>query len=380
MPDARFLQIHSLHGYSAVLLNRDDSGLAKRINYGGKNRTRISSQCLKRHWRVTKSDFALQHIDGAEASVRSRNIVTRQVEQRLRDAGHPEDVAKAVSDGFQVAVYGDKGAERSSRQPLLLGGPEIAYLASEALKIAHDHGADVKAAGKAAAAWAKASKANMKAMRESCKLPGGIAAALFGRMVTADPEANIDAAVHVAHSFTAHAEEGESDYFTVVDDLASLDEDPGPGADHIGETELTCGLFYGYVVLDRGILLSNLGNDAEMAGEVARRLVQLIATVSPGAKLGPTAPYGYASWLLVEAGDKQPRSLAEAFRTPCQPESSAAVQQINDHLKRFDATYETGEARRFMSVYDEDTAGAKRTATLDALASWAGAAMKEGSA
>ena len=30
MPDARFLQIHSLHGYSAVLLNRDDSGLAKR--------------------------------------------------------------------------------------------------------------------------------------------------------------------------------------------------------------------------------------------------------------------------------------------------------------------------------------------------------------
>ena len=34
MPDARFLQIHSLHGYSAVLLNRDDSGLAKRITYG----------------------------------------------------------------------------------------------------------------------------------------------------------------------------------------------------------------------------------------------------------------------------------------------------------------------------------------------------------
>ena len=32
MPDARFLQIHSLHGYSAVLLNRDDSGLAKRIS------------------------------------------------------------------------------------------------------------------------------------------------------------------------------------------------------------------------------------------------------------------------------------------------------------------------------------------------------------
>ena len=35
MADVRFLQIHSLHGYSAVLLNRDDSGLAKRLPYGG---------------------------------------------------------------------------------------------------------------------------------------------------------------------------------------------------------------------------------------------------------------------------------------------------------------------------------------------------------
>ena len=31
MVTTRFLQIHSLHGYPAVLLNRDDSGLAKRI-------------------------------------------------------------------------------------------------------------------------------------------------------------------------------------------------------------------------------------------------------------------------------------------------------------------------------------------------------------
>ena len=62
MPDARFFQIHSLHGYSAVLLNRDDSGLAKRITYGGATRTRISSQCLKRHWRVADSAYALQLI------------------------------------------------------------------------------------------------------------------------------------------------------------------------------------------------------------------------------------------------------------------------------------------------------------------------------
>ena len=48
MPQPRFLQIHTLSPYTAALLNRDDSGLAKRLPYGGALRTRISSQCLKR--------------------------------------------------------------------------------------------------------------------------------------------------------------------------------------------------------------------------------------------------------------------------------------------------------------------------------------------
>jgi CT1975-like protein len=40
-------------------------------------------------------------------------------------------------------------------------------------------------------------------------LAAGLEAALFGRMVTSDPEANTNAAIHVAHSFTVHKEESE---------------------------------------------------------------------------------------------------------------------------------------------------------------------------
>ena len=379
MPDARFLQVHSLHGYSAVLLNRDDSGLAKRITYGGATRTRISSQCLKRHWRVADSDYALRRIDGATASVRSRETVTRRVLQPLEGAGHDPDAIKAIEAAFQTAVYGDKGDQRSSRQPLLLGEPEIAYLAEEAWKIARDYGGDAKAAQDAAATWVKNSKANMKALRDSCALPGGIAAALFGRMVTSDVEANVDAAVHVAHAFTVHSEESESDYFTVVDDLQRTEDDAG--ADHIGETELTSGLFYGYVVLDRGTLLDNLGGDTTMAGEVAARLVHLIATVSPGAKLGPTAPYGYASWMLVEAGDQQPRSLAEAFREPCKPATRAVAEKgVRQHLEKLDAAYETGEVRRLMSLEDTAMPGTDRVPSLHELARWSGSVMRTGRA
>ena len=376
MPDVRFLQIHSLHGYSAVLLNRDDSGLAKRITYGGTIRTRVSSQCLKRHWRMADSVHALQRIQGAVAAVRSRETVTRRVIEPLEHAGHDPELIKTIETAFQTAVYGEKGDKRSNRQPLLLGEPEIAYLAEAARKIAETHKSQPKAAAAAAKEWTKKSKANMKTLRENCSLPGGIIAALFGRMVTSDVEANIDAAIHVAHAFTVHTEESESDYFTVVDDLHRIEDDAG--ADHIGETELTSGLFYGYVVVDRGMLLENLGGDADLAGEVVERLIHLIATITPGAKLGATAPYGYACWMMVEAGDRQPRSLAEAFRQRCRPDISDAQKNASQHLEMLDAAYETGEARRLMSLDKEASMPGADRLPLTKLAEWSGIAMRKG--
>ena len=374
MTTARFLQIHSLHGYSAVLLNRDDSGLAKRIEYGGCTRTRISSQCLKRHWRVADSVYALTRIDGAPTATRSREIVTLEVVRPLREAGHDEDVVDAVEQAFQTAIYGEKGDQLGNRQPLLLGAPEVDYLAKEAARIAALPAEQAKAAAKS---WANDARANMKAMREQCSLPGGLVAALFGRMVTSDVEANIDAAVHVSHALTAHREESESDYFTVVDDLRRVEDDPG--ADHIGETELTCGLFYGYVVVDREVLLRNLAGDTAMAGEVCRHLLHLIATVTPGAKLGSTAPYGYASWMMVEAGDRQPRSLAEAFRNPCAATTKASERALCEHLERLDETYETGEARKAMSLSRHPMPRAELV-SLAELAHWGRDVMERGQA
>ena len=184
-------------------------------------------------------------------------------------------------------------------------------------------------------------------------------------MVTSDPDANITAPVHVAHAFTVHVEEAESDYFTAVDDL-SEDE---PGADTIQETELTSGLFYGYVVVDLPLLLENL-RDVELAGVVLHNLIYLIAEVSPGAKLGSTAPYGRASLMLLEAGDRQPRSLAEAYRRPCRPDTAAAADAMRDHMTRLDEAYDTGEERHVMTLVDVELPRAQR-GSLAALAQWA---------
>lgn len=367
MPDsplaARFLQIHTLTSYAAALLNRDDTGLAKRLPYGGTIRTRISSQCLKRHWRLADDPHALHAIDGAEPAFRSRELVTRKVIAPLREA-FSKEVVDALEPEMQMALYGDKGGTKQGRQTLLFGETELAWLAAEAQALAR--AAPNAASAKAAAAeWRKAQKGSLKAMTQGATLPGGLTAALFGRMVTSDPEANIAAPVHVAHAFTVHGEESESDYFTAVDDLS--DDEPGAGT--IQETELTSGLFYGYVVVDLPGLHANLGGDARLMGEVLHNLVHLIAEVSPGAKLGSTAPYGRAALMLLEAGDRQPRSLAEAFRARIAPQVPAAEAALWDHLAVLDTAYATGEERCYLSLSNTQRPAAR--GSLAELAAWA---------
>ena len=381
MPTARFLQIHTLHSYPAALLNRDDSGLAKRMPFGGAVRTRISSQCLKRHWRTAQDEFAIHNITGSTEAIRSRNIVERKVIAPLKEAGGIDDeVLTAVENAFNVGVYGSSGATERGRQPLLLGVPEVEHLHQRAAAICADHPNDAKAAGDAATALFNARRGegnNFRALLDTARLPAGLEGALFGRMVTSDPGANIEAAIHVAHAFTVHREESESDYFSVVDDLQGDDEDPG--AAHIGDMELTAGLFYGYVVVDVPGLVSNLegcpaekwqDTDRELAAKVVEHLAHLIATVTPGAKLGSTAPYGRARFMLMEAGSSQPYSLADAFRRPVLAQIDNALGALTAEIKGQDACYGVKGVRRFMSMTDCDIPNAE-SLCLDDLVSWA---------
>ena len=388
MVTSRFLQIHTLHSYPAALLNRDDSGLAKRMPFGDAVRTRISSQCLKRHWRSTQDEFALSAI--APDAIRSRNVVDREVVEPLEKAGEvPAEILAAVQDAFNIGVYGSSGTSEAGRQPLLLGLPEVEYLRERATAICTEHATDAKAAGEAATnlfSARRGERANFAAFRDSATLPGGLVGALFGRMVTSDPGANIEAAIHVAHAFTVHREESESDYFSVVDDLQRDDEDAG--AAHIGDMELTAGLFYGYVVVDVPGLISNLEGclpddwqnaDKSLAGQVVHNLIHLIATVSPGAKLGSTAPYAYADFMLIEAGARQPRSFANAFRKPSKAQTDDAVRNLSTYLDCLDNAYGASESRRVMSLEEYAIPNAARV-NLDELAQWAANVVRSGEA
>ncbi len=372
----RFIQIHSLSSYPGVLLNRDDAGLAKRLPYGGASRIRVSSQCLKRHWRFAEDEWALNGV-GAPMGFRSREIVEREIMPKVSG---PDEVREGVAAALVRHIYGAKSAAVKDRQAMLLGQPEIDYLARMAGEAAGD-ATDRKTAEAAIdARFGKGEgKRNLATMKDVAgNLAAGLESALFGRMVTSDPEANTDAAIHVAHSFTVHAEESESDYFTVIDDLRVRDSEAGSGG--IFDTELTSGLFYGYVVVDVNLLVGNLAGDRDLAGKVVEHLIHLIATVSPGAKKGSTAPYGYADLLLVELGRRQPRSLAGAFRraVPLKRDGDVAADAVSalaDHMTKLDSCYGSDE-RLLLSTLGNDLPGTGASQTLDALARRAAEAVR----
>ena len=387
--DSRFLQLHTLTGYSATLLNRDDVGRAKRLPFGGRERIRVSSQCLKRHWREAAGEWSLREL-GSGASTRSRRVFSEVIAGRLKGRDFSEDKIVNVLTPIRAAVLGESIKTRQARkekktdegsdplasldtpQVIVFGPPEIDFLTDLAAELASD---DADATAKAVEAYFKdkQKRDNLKALR----FGSGLDAAIFGRMVTSDLMARADAAVHVAHSFTVHAEEAEPDYFSALDDLVAAEGELGSG--HINTSELTSGLFYGYVVVDLRRLASNLSGDLSLGAEVLRRLVHLIATVTPGAKLGATAPYACAELVLAEAGTRQPRTLANAFMDPV-PRHDAkreAANAIDAYLGRFDAMYGEHEERRVSTMIGPAPEHAAKEVTLAELANWASKQVQE---
>lgn len=360
MTSARFVQIHTLHSWPAALLNRDDAGLAKRAPFGGTERIRVSSQCLKRHWRTADDAHALARIEPAiGTSVRSRRVWHVEIEEPLIAEGFEPDLVALVLRALQDALYGESEAAKKSRgdritlerdEIVVLGRREIEHLKDVARDILRESKGDAEAAKKIAANGIRERRKNFHALVAGA----GIDAAMFGRFVSGDREARVDAAVHVAHAFTVHEQASEPDYFTAVDDLQA--EEQGSGAGHLNTTELTSGVFYGYVVVDVPLLVANLegcdpevwaGADRMLAAKTVEHLLHLVAKVTPGAKLGSTAPYTWASLVVVEAGDEQPRTLANAFLNPVRgtPLEQRAAETLARHIADIDRMYETSATR-----------------------------------
>jgi CRISPR system Cascade subunit CasC len=295
---------------------------------------------------------------------RTRSFFTRTVQRRLIALGLAEDRAERLAETLAATLIKggvEKGGDMS--QPVLFGLREADYLVD--LLVRCNEGAlDTPAAVKVLTERLKSSeeKKNLAAMS---KAAAGLTAALFGRFVTSDVLARVDAPVHVAHAFTVHGATTEMDYFTVVDDLNRDDE---TGAAHANQTELGAGVYYGHVVVDVPLLVSNLTGverkhwreqDRAVPARVLDALVRCIGSRSPGAKLGSTAPYSRAELVLLEVGAEQPRTLANAFLEALPTRGhllQSAADRMGNQLARVDAMYGPTASYRSLATTLDATA------------------------
>jgi CRISPR system Cascade subunit CasC len=98
--------------------------------------------------------------------------------------------------------------------------------------------------------------------------------------------------------------------------------------------------------------------------------VRTIATCSPGAKLGSTAPHGRADLVLLEVGDLQPRSLANAFLEALPARGNmlqSGANRLAGQLNRLDQMYgPTAKVRALATTLDPSAFSPLPTQSLDA--------------
>lgn len=327
------IEIHMLKNYPPVNLNRDESGMPKSCFFGGVQRGRISSQCLKRSWRTSEIFKQL-----GSYGIRTR-CMPEMVAERLTEMGvSREFVEEAQKKLTGIANKEGKASDKGiTSQVVFYAKNEIEHIASEMKKLI-DEETNIKA-------FQKKALKDMSGL--ATKKPVTADIALFGRMVTSDYLADVDASMQVAHAISTHAVNRESDYFTAVDDL--LDAGDENGAAMIGDIDYNSCCYYEYASIDTDALNENLSgveNREELVRTLIPVLLRAMAFSNPTGKQNTFAGQVVPDMVLVECKrDKIPLSYVNAFEEPVPTWGSNpqvirnSVKRLVDHIDVMDNAY-----------------------------------------
>ncbi|OMH30526.1 type I-E CRISPR-associated protein Cas7/Cse4/CasC [Motiliproteus sp. MSK22-1] len=365
---SQFIQLHLLTSYPPANLNRDDQGRPKTAKMGGADRLRVSSQSLKRTWRTSDlfQSAVAGHI-GERTKLFGVEVFKYLIakDQSFKDAlawstqiaaqfGKPETFSdlKKKSDADKAKIlnklkaqwlaWDDEGlgiAEYSLEQLNSLLAVQISQLAFISPE---EREAAFLLADRLVAGEVSELKNDLELLRDTTS---AVDVALFGRMLADSPSKNIEAACQVAHAISVHPVVIEDDYFTAVDDLNDRSVDAG--AAHIGETAFAAGLFYSYICINKSQLIDNLGGGAEgkkLADRAVSALAEAAIKVAPQGKQNSFASRAYASYVLAEVGEQQPRSLAASFlkaitQRDTEDFAVAAIAALKAQYQAFDQVY-----------------------------------------
>ncbi len=308
----KLIELHILQSFPVSCLNRDDVGAPKSAVFGGVNRARISSQCLKRAIREHAQELCPALFQGH----RSRLIIG-PLRDALAQAGVKEpaatDTAKLV--GEHLATF-DKEAEKKGefkvKTLMFLSPAEIAEMAKTLAALLKET-PKAKDLDKAAAQAAKNA-----ALKDAADI------AIFGRMVASDHSLTLEGAGLFSHALSTHRADNEIDFFSAVDDLQKAEES---GAGMTGTLEFTSACYYRYAALNVDLLRTHLAAlaPAEFKQVVDAFLRAALLAVPRARKNSMNAHTVPAFVLGTIRANGQPIQLVNAFESPVRPKGDGLV-------------------------------------------------------
>lgn len=321
-----FIQLHFLTAHAPANLNRDESGRPKTAIMGGVERLRVSSQSLKRAWRISEAFFEQL---GENTGKRTQRIGRDYVYEPMIKANVAPKKAQSAAEKI-ASQFGKLKSDKKATVEKNLETEQLVHISNHEIALIESLVAALIADDR------DPTDDELKLLRKDQQ---SVDIAMFGRMLASSPEFNVEAACQVSHALGVSAVTVESDFFTAVDDLNNKDQDAGSA--HMGEQGFASALFYTYLCINRDLLVENLGGNEALANRAIAALVKASLTVAPTGKQNSFASRAYASYALAEKGTQQPRSLAAAFFNPVRGEDQIhlAIARLEEQRGKFEAVY-----------------------------------------
>ncbi|EEI64035.1 type I-E CRISPR-associated protein Cas7/Cse4/CasC [Corynebacterium glucuronolyticum] len=280
------LTLHFLCSIPYSNLNRDDTGVPKRVMQGGALRALHSSQSIKRGSRVLYENAS------QDLSIRSGRL-DEEVAEKAMEMNPDLDEKTALKQAAKLIGNLTKGEAKSGEGD----AKRSTWLSSEEILTAATY------------------VANSTDPREKFidgNTTGSLAIAAFGRMFANATDLNTEAAVAVSPAITTHQATIETDYFSTADDINLRDHKAN--ATYLDVSLYTSGTFYRTVTIDRNQLRTSWsGFESNSVRENLEAFVRSLVYGQPRGKKNSTAPFTMPSLILAE---EQQYRVAYDFERP----------------------------------------------------------------
>ena len=352
-----YIDVYVLQNVPSSNINRDDTGNPKTNQYGGRLRSRVSSQAWKRAMR----EMFPQYLNADELGVRTKmavSLISKRIAAQREDlAGEKSDeLAKIALNaiGVKTKETKRKGSDQGSETTeylIFIAKPEINALAG--LAISWNDNETIK--------YEKNGPKITNAMKQEAQRvfhgSQAIDIALFGRMLADAPDLNTDAAAQVAHATSVDQIVPEYDYFTAVDDCAAADNAGAAMLDTVGFNSST---LYRYANINVDSLREQVGDDKATVEGVAAFIETFVRSMPTG-KQNTFANRTLPSACVVMVREGQPINAVEAFENPVRPTDDASItmlaeERLGKYLDRLSAVYGEVPQKSWVVCMDETPA------------------------